>query len=95
MVYRKKNALTEIAYFMKIYYHTKFQDPTLSGIITTSEDCMVNMLIVLWHEIRRYNSGVTSDGIIFIPGIIKTHQLVIRGDRHTDMMMPSASHYKL
>jgi hypothetical protein len=40
---------TKATYFSKTYYHTNFQDPTLSGadVIPTVEDCMAIMLVLL------------------------------------------------
>jgi hypothetical protein len=44
----KKTTLTKHAY-LSIYYHTEFQDPSISdtNIVPISEDCMVIMLVLL------------------------------------------------
>jgi hypothetical protein len=61
LFYILQKYLTKVSYFSRIYYHTKFHDPTLSSIndVPTSEDCTAAKFDITEHKkLERCSSRV-------------------------------------
>jgi hypothetical protein len=67
-----KIATEDDEYFFKIYYHTEYQNPTMSGSILapTSQFCASVVLLLLMYVTNKLEVGLASTGIRIIPNFI-------------------------
>jgi hypothetical protein len=74
------------AYFLKIYYDPRFQDPSLNSatVAPSSGAGTAFMLILLVAE--WYKCGVSSVAVVFIPSCMKINQLFLKSlTRHIQL----------
>jgi hypothetical protein len=74
----KQMILIKVAHFLEIFYDLSFLNPILSGasVALMTKVCASTMLLLLIEEIRNYENGMTSIGIMFIPSSLKITKLV-------------------
>jgi hypothetical protein len=69
----QKITLTKVTHFSKIYYHTEFQDPKLSGanVAPTLKIHVAIMLVLQWQESEKCDGGLACSGMMFISSFMK------------------------
>ena len=93
--YQKKITYVKYAYSPKIYYHTLFQDPNVSGVHIAPAS-QVHMFAILLLPIvgnQKFGFRVSSNGMAWRPSFVKIKQFNNWNERHkSDTYRMAISH---
>jgi hypothetical protein len=92
VLHSKKIALTEVSYFSKIYYGTKFQNPKISSTIFVPTSDVRTAIVWCYKDTKREWPlvGCSYESLKYP----STGSNVIRKERHTSMI-PQVFHYNM